>query len=270
MRERPVIRHSGAERSEEPGIQFRGGLRICAAQKLQAPGYGYRARACGAPRNDRSAPAQRRRDVLQDRLDDMGVVVDAELVGHGEQQRVGLGDGLVLLAAARPARPARRRSCGRRSARVLSLDEADLVLALVAAAEIGAVAIVDQREDAAADRDARLARVAGRLPGLAVGADLLGLLDVERLAGLVVTSASSSAGSCRAWPPIRPWRWSRRPTRCARAGPPNAARARSRPGGFGNIGRGLGLAKPSPRSTSRNTSAWRRAMSASVSPSAGA
>ena len=39
---------------------------------------------------------------------------------------------------------------------------------------------------------------------------------------------------------------------------------RSRPGGFGNIGRGLGCAKPSPRSTSRKTSVWRRAMSASV------
>ena len=45
---------------------------------------------------------------------------------------------------------------------------------------------------------------------------------------------------------------------------------RSRPVGFGNIGRGFGLAKPSPFSTSRNTSVWRRAMSASVSPSAGA
>ena len=35
--------------------------------------------------------------MLQDRLDDVGVVVDAELIGHGQQQRVGLGDGLVLL-----------------------------------------------------------------------------------------------------------------------------------------------------------------------------
>ncbi len=42
------------------------------------------------------------------------------------------------------------------------------------------------------------------------------------------------------------------------------------PGGFGNIGCGLGSANPSPRSASRNTSVWRRAMSASVSPSAGA
>ena len=42
-------------------------------------------------------PPQARRDVLQDRLDDVGVVVDAELIGHGQQQRVGLGDGFVLL-----------------------------------------------------------------------------------------------------------------------------------------------------------------------------
>ena len=32
----------------------------------------------------------------QNRLDDMDVIGDAELVGHGQQQRVGLGDGLVL------------------------------------------------------------------------------------------------------------------------------------------------------------------------------
>src|ERR1017187_9387750 len=42
-------------------------------------------------------PAQARRDMLQNCLDDVGVVVDAELVGHGQEQRVGLGDGLILL-----------------------------------------------------------------------------------------------------------------------------------------------------------------------------
>ena len=42
-------------------------------------------------------PAEAGRDVLEDRLDDVGVVVDAELVGHGQEQRVGLGDGFVLL-----------------------------------------------------------------------------------------------------------------------------------------------------------------------------
>ena len=50
-----------------------------------------------SPRRGVSA-SQARRDVLQDRLDDVGVVVDAELVGHGQQQRVGLGDGFVLLS----------------------------------------------------------------------------------------------------------------------------------------------------------------------------
>ena len=45
---------------------------------------------------------------------------------------------------------------------------------------------------------------------------------------------------------------------------------RNRPGGFGNIGRGLGRAKPSPRSTSSRTSVWWRAMSASLMPSGGA
>ena len=44
-----------------------------------------------------SAPAESRRDVLQDRLDDVDVVIDAELVRHGQQQRVGLGDGFVRL-----------------------------------------------------------------------------------------------------------------------------------------------------------------------------
>ena len=46
-------------------------------------------------------------------------------------------------------------------------------------------------------------------------------------------------------------------------------RRRSNPGGFGNMGRGFGCANPSPSSRFRNTPAWRRAMSASVSPSAG-
>ena len=52
--------------------------------------------------------------------------------------------------------------------------------------------------------------------------------------------------------------------------PSECGSRRRRPGGFGNIGRGLGWAKPSPSSRARKSSAWRRAMSASVSPSAGA
>ena len=54
---------------------------------------------------------------------------------------------------------------------------------------------------------------------------------------------------------------SRRPGECGSI--------RSRPGGLGNIGRGLGWAKPSPLSTSRNTLVCSRAMSASLVPSGG-
>ena len=54
---------------------------------------------------------------------------------------------------------------------------------------------------------------------------------------------------------------SRRPGECGSR--------RSRPGGFGNIGRGFGSANPSPESSSRKTWACRRAMSPSSSPSAG-
>ena len=42
-----------------------------------------------------SAPVERRSDLGQDGADDMGVVINAELVGHCEQERVGLGDRLV-------------------------------------------------------------------------------------------------------------------------------------------------------------------------------
>ena len=80
-----------------------------------------------------SAPAQGGSDVGQNRLDDMRVVGDAQLVGDGQQQRVGLGDGLVLLElldqdirlggiAAAEDRPG------------LLVDEADLVLILAARA----------------------------------------------------------------------------------------------------------------------------------------
>ncbi len=50
---------------------------------------------------------------------------------------------------------------------------------------------------------------------------------------------------------------------------PQVSVSRSRPGGFWNIGRGLGCANPWPRSTSRKTSVWRRPISASLSPSDG-
>src|ERR1700737_1981867 len=66
------------------------------------------------------------------------------------------------------------------------VDESDLVVTVVPAAEIGAAAIVAQRKDAAADRDPRLASMAGLLPGGAVRPDLGGLLHMKGLASFVV------------------------------------------------------------------------------------
>src|SRR5215217_3129750 len=114
----------------------------------------------------------------------MGVVVDAKLVGHGQQQRVGLGNRLVL----RQITDQRLRLAGIATAKhgaLFRLDVAELVFLRPAAAEIGAVHVVDQREDRPADRHTRLARVTGLLPGGTISPNLLGLLDMKGLAALV-------------------------------------------------------------------------------------
>ena len=56
-------------------------------------------RAPASPRSvaTTSAPAQRRGDVGEKRLDDMRIVGDAQLIGDGDKQRVGLCDGIILL-----------------------------------------------------------------------------------------------------------------------------------------------------------------------------
>jgi hypothetical protein len=35
--------------------------------------------------------------MLEDRLDDVGVIVDTELIRNGQEQRVSLGDGFVIM-----------------------------------------------------------------------------------------------------------------------------------------------------------------------------
>src|SRR3984893_13075333 len=115
----------------------------------------------------------------------MRIVGNAQLVRDGQQQRVGLGDGLVLLELFDQGirlggvAAAEDRACVR-------VDESDLVVTVARAPEISAGAIVDQRKDAAADRNARLAPMAGLLPGGAVFADLRRLLHMEGLARFVV------------------------------------------------------------------------------------
>ena len=103
----------------------------------------------GSFRTEASAPTQGRGDVGQDRLDDMGIIVDAELVRNRQQQRVGFGDrlvgaelldqpvGLVGIAAAEDG--------------AHIVDHPDLVLAAITP-EIGAVAIVDEDDSPLSQR----------------------------------------------------------------------------------------------------------------------
>src|SRR5215470_3240192 len=106
-----------------------------------------------------SAPSHRRGDMLQNGLDHMRVVVNAQLVGDGEKQRIGLGDRFIRLELLDQHIRLGRIASAEDRPRSL-VDESGLILTLALMSEIGAIAIVDQREDAAADRDARLARMA--------------------------------------------------------------------------------------------------------------
>src|SRR3954452_16545721 len=125
-----------------------------------------------------SPPAELGCDVAQQGVDDVRVVVDAELVGDGEQEGVGRRDRLVLrqlfdqlfgLTGVRPAEPGRA-----------AFEISDLVLAAGLLTEVGPVEVTDQWEDASADRDPRLTVVTRRLPGVLEPLDLLGLQPVER------------------------------------------------------------------------------------------
>src|SRR3569833_2793040 len=97
-----------------------------------------------------SAPTERRGDVRQDRLDHVRIVGAAQLIGDREQQRIGLGDGLILLELLDQNLRLGGVAAAEDRARV-GVDEADLVLTPALVTEIGAVALIDQREDAAAD-----------------------------------------------------------------------------------------------------------------------
>ena len=74
---------------------------------------------------------------------------------------------------------------GSAEASLATVDEPDLVLRLALVAEVRAVEVTDDGEDAAADRDTGLAGVPGFCPGLAKPLDLLGLQLMERHAGVL-------------------------------------------------------------------------------------
>ena len=88
--------------------------------------------------------------------------------------------------------------------------------------------------------------MAGLLPGRPVGLDLLALLDVQRLAALVVLRASSSSGSLPSLAAQTAVAFEPAPHQMRSRRPAEWGSRRSSPGGLGNIGRGFGWAKPSP------------------------
>ena len=112
-------------------------------------------------------------------------------------------------------------------------------------AEVRPISVVDQGEDAAADRDPRFALVAGLAPGLAEGVDLLrcwtwsGLpLSSNFRVEVCMFMPSRAAHAAVAFEAGAP------PDPVAQAG--ECGSRRSRPGGFGNIGRGFGSQIPRP------------------------
>ena len=78
----------------------------------------------------------------------MGIVGDAELVGDGQQQRVGFRDGLVLFQLL--DQDVRLGGIAAAEDRLgLRGNKPDLVVLVAAAAEIGAIAVVGDGDDAA-------------------------------------------------------------------------------------------------------------------------
>ena len=100
----------------------------------------------------------------------MRVVGDPKLVRDCQKQRVGLRDPLVLLELAHQTVRLGRIASPEDRARLL-VDEADLVPLLAATAEIGAIAIIDQRKNAAAHRHAGFTRMTRLFPGRSEGPD---------------------------------------------------------------------------------------------------
>src|SRR5438552_1277558 len=137
---------------------------------------------CGGAR---SAPTEFRSNVLEDAFEHVGVVVHTQLVRDCEEQRVGRLDSFVAREFFDQHvwfRGVRAAEDGPR----VRVDVADLVLVAGVATKVRPVAVVDEREDAAADRHAWLTPMSGVLPRLTIGFNLLPLLYVERLAGLII------------------------------------------------------------------------------------
>ena len=114
----------------------------------------------------------------------MHVVGDAQLVWDGQQKRVCLRDGLIVLELLdQHIRLRRIGSAKDRPSRAINV--AELIALLLSTTEVGTVAVVYERKNAAADGDARSPTMTGLLPGCPKSTDLIGLLNVKRFTGLV-------------------------------------------------------------------------------------
>src|SRR3990170_2060227 len=88
-----------------------------------------------------SAPAERRRDLLQDALDGVRVVIDAELVGNGQEQGICRRDRRVLGELPDEGLRFGRVGAAEDRSRVL-VEVADLVVLLLSVAEVRPIAVV--------------------------------------------------------------------------------------------------------------------------------
>ena len=111
------------------------------------------------------------------------VVFRTKLVRNRQHQRIRQTDRLVGFQLLDQL--VRLGRIGAPEGRTEAVDHAHAVMTLCGAAEIGAVLIVHDREDAAADRNARRAFVADFAIGVAEAQDLFGLQLVERHASVL-------------------------------------------------------------------------------------
>jgi hypothetical protein len=129
------------------------------------------------------------------------------------------------------------------------------------------VLLINQCKNGAAYRNPWFTLVPGFFPGFLIQPDLFCLLDMERFAAFVKFQSRTLqvhavfSQTAVALEPAPHQKRSHNPSECGSR--------RNKPGGLGNIGLGLGWANPSPFNLSRNSKAFYRPMSASVSPSVG-
>src|SRR5271169_5605660 len=110
--------------------------------------------------------------MFKDRLDDVGVIVDTELIRDSQEQCVSLCDGFVFCELLDEGIRLGGVAAAKNGSCVVA-EEADGVIGLIPVPEIGSVTVVHECKDTAADRHSRLTRMTSRLPRLAENPDLL-------------------------------------------------------------------------------------------------